>query len=113
MSDLYDLLQKIKQRPSMYLGKHSIFSFLAFWSGYKVAQDQFGIHPTRQEQEFEEFLQWIREKYEINTSQSWASIILFYSEDERSALDRFFELFEEYLDRDKISESEDKNLGRL
>jgi hypothetical protein len=101
MDDLNDLLQKIKRRPSMYLGRYSIFSLLAFWSGYKIAQNQFGISPTKEEQEFEQFLQWIREKYEIKTSQSWASIILFYSEDERIALDRFFALFEEYVDRNK------------
>ncbi|HBL12106.1 MAG TPA: hypothetical protein DD379_11995 [Cyanobacteria bacterium UBA11162] len=104
MNNFYDLLQKIKKRPSMYLGRHSIFSFLAFWCGYKIAQHQLGIHPTAQEQEFEEFLKWIRERYEVHTSQSWASIILFYSEDEKTALDRFFELFEEFLSQQNDSE---------
>ena len=32
-------------------------------------------------------------------SQSWANVILFYSEDESKALDRFFELLDEFIAR--------------
>ncbi|HBE21051.1 MAG TPA: hypothetical protein DEG17_05395 [Cyanobacteria bacterium UBA11149] len=81
----------------MYLYRYSILSFFAFWSGYKIAREQFGIQPTRQHEEFEEFLRWIPERLEVKTGQSWASIILFYSPDERSALDTFFELWSEFL----------------
>ncbi len=95
--DLYELLKQIKKRPPMYLYRYSILSFFAFWSGYKIAREQFGIQPTRQHEEFEEFLRWIPERLEVKTGQSWASIILFYSPDERSALDTFFELWSEFL----------------
>jgi hypothetical protein len=44
-----------------------------------------------------EFPEWIRKKFNVTTSQSWANIILFYSEDERKALDKFFELFAEFI----------------
>ncbi|HBE60304.1 MAG TPA: hypothetical protein DEG17_05390, partial [Cyanobacteria bacterium UBA11149] len=99
MSNLYELLQKIKKNPSMYLGRKSILSFPPFWYGYTIAEDQFRIQADhqvmiqarRQERKFEDFLKWIREKYQVQTSQSWAKIILFYSEDERIAIDRFFE----------------------
>ena len=103
-SDFYELLQQIKKRPPMYLYRYSILSFLAFWSGYKIALAQFGIQPTRQHEEFEEFLRWIPERFEVQTGQSWASIILFYSSDERSALDTFFELWSEFLNREQFSE---------
>ena len=104
MSNLYELLPKIQENPSLYLGRYSILSLLAFWSGYKIALAQFGIQPTKQHEEFEEFLGWIPERLEVKTGQSWASIILFYSPDERSALDTFFELWSEFLNRDEFSE---------
>ncbi len=99
MDNLYDLLQKIKKRPAMYLGKHSIFNLQAFLDGYYFARRELGIPLTEQESEFQKFLQWIREKFQVETGQLWASIILFNSADERSAVDRFFSLFEEFINQ--------------
>ena len=36
----------------------------------------------------------------MTSSQSWANIILFYSEDERNAFDKFFDRFAEFVRRD-------------
>jgi hypothetical protein len=99
MDNLYDLLQKIKKRPAMYLGKHSIFNLQAFLDGYYFARRELGIPLTEQESEFQKFLQWIREKFQVETGQLWASIILFNCADERSAVDRFFSLFEEFINQ--------------
>ncbi len=60
----------------------------------------------KQEQEFEYFLNWIRKRFKVETNQSWASIILFYSADENKALDTFFELFDEFLAQRKNLELE-------
>jgi hypothetical protein len=97
MSDLYTLLRKIQKRPAVYIGKHSIFSLQAFLDGYYVARRDLNLPPTEQEQEFQEFLQWIRTRFQVETGQLWASILLSASEDEKSAVDRFFVLFEEFL----------------
>ena len=105
MHDLYTLVKKIKKAPSMYLGQHSIICLQAFLSGYSVAKHELGGQPTEQEQDFREFPEWIQKKFNIQTSQSWASIILFYSEDERKALDKFFQLFEEFLSRNDSLET--------
>ncbi|NEQ70010.1 MAG: hypothetical protein F6K21_31880 [Symploca sp. SIO2D2] len=104
MQDLYTLLKKIKKAPSMYLGQHSIICLQAFLSGYSVAKHELSGQPTKQEQDFREFPEWIRKKFNIQTSPRLASIILFYSEDERKALDKFFQLFEEFLSRDNSLE---------
>jgi hypothetical protein len=55
---------------------------------------------TEQEKKFTEFQGWIQQKFKISSSQSWDKVILFYSEDERTALLRFFELFEEFISSD-------------
>jgi hypothetical protein len=99
MHDLYTLIEKIKKAPAMYLGRKSIICLQAFLSGYSVAKYELGGQPTQQEQDFREFPEWIRQKFNVHTSQSWANIILFYSEDESHALDQFFILFDEFINR--------------
>ncbi|WP_298914238.1 hypothetical protein [uncultured Nostoc sp.] len=107
---LYELLGSIKKRPGMYLGNNSITKLNMLLRGYSLAQREVGVLPTEQEREFEGFQSWIEEKYGINSGQSWSKIILFYSVDEHEALEKFFELFEEYLNRNKNLEV-DENSG--
>lgn len=104
MLDLYPLLSKIKQRPSLYLGKRSLGNLHAFLDGYTFAHRQLDIPMTQQERNFEEFQEWIEIRFNQVSTQSWSRIILFYSEDEATALNLFFDLFEEFL-----SDSSPKN----
>lgn len=90
----------------MYLGKNSIFSLQAFLDGYYFARREIGINLTEEEIEFQNFLQWIRHRFNVETGQLWSSIILFHSADEKSAVDRFFTLFEEFNQQQKNQEIE-------
>ena len=99
-NNFYQLLDKIKTRPALYLGKRSIFSLQAFLDGYTCAYRQLAIPVTEQEQEIAEFQDWIEKQFNQPSTQSWARIILFYSEDESQALDTFFQLFEDFLQRE-------------
>ncbi|MEH2441074.1 hypothetical protein [Nostoc sp.] len=103
--DIYDeILKGIKKRPGMFLGTNSITRLDMLLRGYSLARREVGVPPTEPEREFEGFQSWIEEKYGINSGQSWSKIILFYSVDEYEALQKFFELFEEYLHQNKSSE---------
>ena len=96
MLDLYDIIRKIEKRPAMYLGQPSITHLQSFLAGYFFARHQLGEVETEQEKHFANFDPWIQEKFKITSSQSWDKIILFFSQDERQALDLFFELFNEF-----------------
>ncbi|TAG95999.1 MAG: hypothetical protein EAZ19_10330, partial [Oscillatoriales cyanobacterium] len=48
-----------------------------------------------------------QERYQITSSHGWDSIILFFSADEKDALDKFFKLLEEFFNLDKIAEDKD------
>ena len=96
-NNFYQLLDRIKTRPALYLGKRSIFSLQAFLDGYTFACRQLAIPVTEQEQEFAEFQNWIEKQFNRQSTKSWARIILFYSEDESQAIDTFFELFKDFL----------------
>lgn len=107
MLKLYDLLAKIKQRPSLYLGKRSLSHLHVFLDGYSFACRQIGIPVTEQEKDFAEFQEWIEHRFNQENTQSWSRIILFYTEDEADALNRFFELFEDFLRREKLPKGEE------
>ncbi|OCR02025.1 hypothetical protein BCD67_07565 [Oscillatoriales cyanobacterium USR001] len=106
MISFSDLLPEIKKRPTLYLSRYSIFDFQSFYYGYDFARNQLGLPKSEKDQEFEEFLLWLRARYKIETTQSWASLILFHSGDERDALVRFFDLWEKFqkLDRESVTE---------
>lgn len=111
MSSLYEVIQRIKKRPYMYLGKCSISNLRAFLSGYILSRRELGMAQTEQEKEFGEFPAWLQKKFGINSTQSWDSIILFYCEDEREALERFFNLFEEFLNRNNNEDAIDDDVS--
>jgi hypothetical protein len=108
MNDLYMLIRQIRKAPSMYLGQNSILCLQAFLSGYSVAQYELGATLTANDEDFQQFGEWIRTRFQVQTSQSWANIILFYAEDERSALERFFDLFEEFVARHQVVDAENE-----
>ncbi|NCJ06950.1 hypothetical protein GS597_10600 [Synechococcales cyanobacterium C] len=103
MSDFYELLQKVQQRPAMYLGKRSLSQLHAFLEGYLLARREAKIPMTTEEEDFEFFQEWIERRFGQANTQSWSHIILFYSEDEADALNRFFELLEEFCQRNQLA----------
>jgi hypothetical protein len=103
----FDLLQRIKQRPGMYLGKCSITRLRAFLDGYETARAELGFPDTEQQQQLDGFQEWIQERYKITSTHGWDSIILFFSVDEKDALDKFFKLLEEFLKIDRITEDKE------
>lgn len=123
MISFYNLIQKIKQRPSLYLGKRSIAHLQVFLDGYTFARRELDVPLTEEERDFEDFQEWVEKRFNQPSTQSWERIILFYSEDERDALDKFFDLFEDFrnrhqkLESDEIAKAEDregdKNRSRL
>jgi hypothetical protein len=96
--DLYDLIGNIKKRPAMYLGQPSVTHLDVFLSGYSFARRQLGIPQTEQEQQFAEFQGWIQQRFQVKSSQSWDKILLFFAQDEASALEQFFTLLDEFQD---------------
>jgi hypothetical protein len=94
---LYHLLERIKQRPGMYIGQCSITRLNMLLIGYSQARMELGLPRTEQEKNFDDFQEWIQSKFNINTSQGWDSIILSNSTNEKDAFYKFFQLFEQFL----------------
>lgn len=110
MISLYQLLQKIKERPGMYIGYPSVSDLFMFLCGYKRACQDMELPLSDEEQEFHEFQPWLQKRFGVNTSASWAKIILLYSGNETHAFEMFFELQEEFIkERHQLSKEVEKS----
>lgn len=106
-----DLINFIKQNRFL-LVKDNIFCLKAFISGWFFRTNAV----VRDEHSLELFQKWIEEKYnEVDTVHSWASIISYYSGDEKMALSNFFELFGKYyyFHFDNIEQPKNKESGEV
>ncbi len=90
------LINKIKERPDMYICSRSVSFLRAFLNGYSLGLKESEL--SEFQSEMEGFQRWIYKQYGFATNQSWNQIILFISPNEDQALDHFFELFERYLE---------------
>ncbi|MGL6340469.1 MAG: hypothetical protein ACRC80_15180, partial [Waterburya sp.] len=99
MIDTYELFYKIKEKPPLYIGGRSIYQLKAFYDGYIFAKMELGEPITAQDEDFEHFHSWLEQRLNARTNLSWVKILEFCSRDEREALDLFFELLDEFINR--------------
>jgi len=102
MSGMFEILEKIRFKPGMYIGRASVSDLFMFLVGYKTARRELGIKPSVEEMEFtEHFHDWLQQRYKVRTSNSWANIILLFTRDEKDAFEQFFKLLDEFKQRNK------------
>jgi hypothetical protein len=91
--NLYDSLDKMRERPAMYLGEKSITRMEAFIMGfYEGSNDEITENPP-----FHDFNDFVGKFYGKYTTAGWKNLILSdHYGNEKEALDRFFELLDEY-----------------
>jgi hypothetical protein len=106
MTRLYDFFKRVKQRPTMYLPFPSITHLNTLLIGYEIGLNESGI--DTHDAEFSHFQDWLHGRFNIEPSScsSWHAIILFHSQNELTAFDTFFKLYEQFLE-----EEENKKLG--
>ena len=102
MSNIFELLEKIEQKPGLYIGTASVTALRQFLVGYKFARQEMGILPTEEELDFyQEFQPWLQIYFSIQTANSWDTILLFKSVEGKAAFVYFFRLLREFRNRDK------------
>src|SRR5262245_60328678 len=96
MGTVLDVIQKIRERPGVILGRASANTLFAFLSGYAYARKE----ESPGDYDFlAGFNQWVHDRYEITTSQSWAKVIEFFSGTEADEMALFWKLLDEYFAR--------------
>jgi hypothetical protein len=107
LPDLYDSFDKIREKYIFYTLRHSIFYFMSFYQGYTFAKRELGIPETKQEQDFHEFKDWLEKRLDVKTSKTWADLIFFVSFGEKRSMQFFFELLDEFRNRNNILEEDE------
>lgn len=102
MNSLFALLDKIKAKPGLYIGRASIADLRMFIVGYRFARSEAKFPPTEIESDFyKNFQPWLQLRLNVRTSNAWDKIILFTVTNEQQAFDYFFQLLEEFKVRDR------------
>lgn len=92
----FGLLQAVRERPGMYIGRKSLRDFAAWLWGFRFARIQLRADPLPDEAEFEGFDPFVCEKYDWHDVGGWAAKIADYHRDDANAFDEFFRLLDEF-----------------
>ena len=112
MDDIFGLLEKIRQKPGLYIGRASVTALRYFLVGYIFARQEMGILPAESESDFyREFQPWLQRYFHLQTTRGWEKILLFKYTDEATAFHQFFELLEIFRQRDKSQDIDPILLG--
>lgn len=98
--NIYELIDKIRLRPALYIGNHSVTRLNSFLHGYVCALHDFKIEMTEKPQ-FHNFHDWVAmrlNRYEGTSG--WCNMLLKAENgDEEKALERFFVYLDEFKQR--------------
>jgi len=99
------LLETIRKRPAMYLGESSITALWHYIHGWEAASGHFGYCKADFEKPPEVpryFADWVGYRLHLDSNYSgfWHKAILSRIKDEHLALVRFFELYDEFFQRE-------------
>lgn len=89
-----ELLEKILDRPGLYVGHASVTRTKAFIDGYEFARN--GENSVARDALYAGFQDWVASRFHVKTAHSWASIITFMGLSESGAFTLMKELWEEY-----------------
>lgn len=97
-----DILNKMKERPCMYIYECKLENLYAFMNGYmyRIFQED-DIVPEF----YPGFQEYIESEYGVTTGQHWTKIVDFYSNTEKEALDKFFQHLEDYTEIDENNQT--------
>lgn len=101
---IFELIERLKQRYALYIGEKSITRLYVFLIGYATAEHDYGL--TENAEPSNSLLPlnwWFMHEFakikcgEKESTSGWCEMILCYCNgDESAALDKFFEIFDEF-----------------
>ncbi|MFM2064843.1 MAG: hypothetical protein RLZZ507_4514 [Cyanobacteriota bacterium] len=101
MSGVLEILEKVRNKPGMYIGRPSVSDLFMFLVGYEYARSELGSELSAEDDDFYgEFQPWLQKKLGITSVSSWAKIIMLYCQDEKAGFEYFFRLLDEFKQRD-------------
>lgn len=110
MNGIFEILEKIRTKPGIYIGRSSVSDLFMFLVGYECARSELDIELSQEDDEFYgEFQPWLQQKLGITTVSSWAKMIMVYCQDEKTGFEYFYDLLDEFKQRNKSLHELHKN----
>lgn len=101
MGGLFEFLDRVKEKPGMYLGTASVTHLRLFLVGYRFARAELNISSSDEEVDFyRNFQPWLQKRLRVYTMNSWDKMLLLQSANEPEAFQLFFALLNEFRQRD-------------
>jgi hypothetical protein len=100
MSPILALLNEMRGRLGMFVGSTSLTELAFFLRGYEHALMSGGGETS--DHFLAGFRDWIQQRFG-DTSRSWEDTILAQAEDEQAAVQVFWQLLDEYVEKQKAS----------
>jgi hypothetical protein len=91
---IHQLLETIRREKGLLVGRRSIETLHAFLSGYAYARKE--REGTDDYRFLSEFGDWVQRRYRVDSTQGWAKIVQFFSNEEAEELPLFWKLYDEY-----------------
>jgi len=88
-----ELINTLRNRTAMYIGKHSIFCFRAFINGWHFRNTEEDVNI----EVLNDFCLWLQKYYNIDDNRSWDELLFLTFKNEKDALDNFFILFDKFI----------------
>jgi hypothetical protein len=101
LDELYELLQKMKEKPELYFGRKSLARLYSFLNGYGACLSVYDKSYMLCPGAIPGFQEYVQKEYRVKSSQSWDMIVDFYSNSEEQALNTFFDLLDKFLKASK------------
>ena len=86
----YKLLRCIEENPGLFIGAPSVSHLFMFLAGYQFSRAEQGLPVTAEEEEFAEFQPWLQQRFGLETTASWAKILMLQAADEVGGFELFF-----------------------
>ncbi len=100
MDRFMKLLNHIRQRPALYLGVYDLSLLHALIGGYLICLMYEGLEESAKEVRafLDGFQAYVTKRYDnISLTHNWCNLIEFYNRDGRAAIERFYELLDDYM----------------
>jgi hypothetical protein len=97
-STFESLLEIVRSRPGLYLGRKSLSALWSLLLGYEMAVIEHNIPESEQfNRKLEkDFNNWLRKKYSMGSAICWYIFVINETKSEAKAFDKLFEFWDEF-----------------
>ena len=109
-NDLFELMEKIRKTPGLYLGEKSVIRLDSFLQGYHAAC-YFEMHKNFLDGELQNFTKWLAKSFGDTDIIGYAKLLLSQTDsDDEAAFDLFWQEWDEFCKENLNEQNENQSV---